>query len=194
MLEPVTLLNVSAAAFGIWWAWYRGLRPHLSNRFQSRLQNICNEINQLEADSDVPTGNADFDVLREFAEGMLKNSERVTVLDLLISGFVTGFDPSVDAEERTARIEKLISGDRGEELKALTKKLIGETGIYLVARSPSLWIPATLLLLYQVLRAIGGLSVAVFKIAVVKVGLILVRSITRRPRVGGTFFRMRGHL
>ncbi|MCS4155062.1 hypothetical protein GGQ03_002356 [Salinibacter ruber] len=194
MPDAVSLLNITAAAFGIWWAWYMGLRPHLSERFNFRLKQICEEIDEAEADPNVPTDNTDFVVLRDFAEGVRENSDHITALDLLVSVLLSGFNSSPEAEELMARINKLVAGDRGEKLESLAKQLVGGTGLYLIARSPSLWLPTIAVLLYQMIRAVSGLSLTVLKLAVVRVGLGIVRAITERPHIGGTFFRVRGRL
>jgi len=187
MTGAMALLNLLAGLFVLWGLWYYGLRSHLLDRFRIRLRQIEGSLEDAKADPDIPTDSPEFETLNSISKGLRTHAEHMNVLTVVIGGIFTGFKTEVESEEEVARLENLLRGEQGEELKALTERLLQKMGLFLPLLSPSLWIPFGILFVIQFVRAIGVLSSAIWSTA-----LGVVNEAIKHPRLAGAMFRVRG--
>ena len=169
--------------------WQFGIRPAIIDWFRFRMGDISSTLEELESDPDVETDSPEFDLLQSFTTGTAEHVDHLNVLTLMVGWAAHGFSTAPQSEEVAARMENLLRGEMGTELREVTHRLLIEVALFFLLLSPSLWIPFGLLLLVQSLRKLATLSPTIPS-PLWSVSDNVVEGAFRHPGIASTIFSL----
>jgi len=136
--------------------WHYGVRPLLLDHFHSDLFDLRDNLFDYASEGNIDFEDPRYGTLRMWLNALIRMAHRVTFLDtLVITRLSSGVSvTNSSAERKLKRLNRILSGDEGQELQAFALKSLKIAGKYFVLRSPVMWIIVPVLVLYGLLRAL----------------------------------------